>query len=152
MPSHSVPVEAEILTLFETYAAGFDDFDAEAIADCFAYPCTIWQFGRGNVFVDRDDLKENIEALLDVFDKEEIVQSSFTLHGFEEANGTGFARLSWRQDREGGEPALAFSCVYALLLGPDGWHIATVFNDDPEDIGPEDTGPTDMGSGDDGTP
>ncbi|MEJ8572552.1 nuclear transport factor 2 family protein [Microbaculum marinum] len=125
--------EDEITTLFEEYAAGFDDFDAEAVADCFAYPCTIWQLGAGNVFLDREELLENIEALLAVYDTEEIVHSTFEVKSLVAAGATAFANLSWRQEREDGEAAMEFACRYALIDGHEGWRIATVFNEDEAD-------------------
>jgi len=137
--------EDEITALFEEYAAGFDDFDAEAVADCFAYPCTIWQFGRGNVFADREELLENIEALLGVYEREDIVHSTFEVAALNAAEGAALASLTWSQEREDGEVALAFGCRYALMDGPDGWRIATVFNEDPTIGEPEpgDSSPTD---------
>lgn len=125
--------EDEIATLFEEYAAGFDDFDAESVADCFAYPCTIWQFGKGNVFADREELLENIEALLGVYEREDIVHSSFEVTALRASGGAAMASLAWAQERDDGEVALAFTCHYALIDGPDGWAIATVFNEEPRD-------------------
>jgi ketosteroid isomerase-like protein len=140
--------EDEITTLFEEYAAGFDDFEAEAVADCFAYPCTIWQLGAGNVFHDREELLENIEALLNVYETEDIVHSAFEVTSLQASGGTALASLSWRQEREDGEAAMEFVCRYALIEGPDGWRIATVFNEDepernepdPDELGPEKSG------------
>lgn len=119
-----------ITELFQAYAEGFDDFDAQSIADCFAFPVTIWQSGRGNVFADRDELLENIEALLAVFEREEIVRSDFDVL---EANTDGvasYAVLQWRQEREDGEAALEFACRYTLVRSEDApWRIALAVND-----------------------
>ncbi|WP_436642341.1 hypothetical protein [Microbaculum sp. FT89] len=122
--------EDQITGLFEAYASGFDDFDAEAIADCFAYPCTIWQFGKGNVFADREELLENVEALLDVYEREEIVHSTFEVQEKILTGSAAFVTLAWRQEREDGEAALEFICHYALMEGPDGFAVTTVFNED----------------------
>lgn len=122
--------EDEVDDLFAAYAAGFDDFDAEAVADRFAYPCTIWQFGKGNVFADREELLENIEALLAVYEREEIVHSAFEIVETVSAGCVTFVTLDWSQEREDGEAALAFVCHYALIERADGWKIATVFNED----------------------
>ncbi|MCT8970772.1 hypothetical protein [Microbaculum marinisediminis] len=122
--------EDQITGLFEAYASGFDDFDAEAIADCFAYPCTIWQFGKGNVFADAEELLENVEALLDVYEREEIVHSTFEVREKILTGSAAFVTLAWRQEREDGEAALEFICHYALMEGPDGFAVATVFNED----------------------
>jgi len=121
----------EITDLFQAYANGFDDFDADAIADCFAYPCTIWQFGRGNVFADREELLENIEALLAVFEREEIVHSAFTVIEDFTSGHVTLVTLDWRQERADGEAAMEFTCHYAVMEGHNGWSIATVFNEDP---------------------
>ena len=56
----------DIATLFQDYADAMNDMDAEAMADLFAYPVTIWQLGRGYVFEDADALQDNIETLLDL--------------------------------------------------------------------------------------
>jgi ketosteroid isomerase-like protein len=123
--------EDQITGLFETYASGFDDFDADAIADHFAYPCTIWQFGKGNVFADREELLENIEALFSVFEREDIVHSSFRVIEKVLTGHVAMVTLEWQQEREGGDVALEFVCHYALIESPEGLAIATVFNEDP---------------------
>jgi hypothetical protein len=122
--------EDEIVDLFTAYAGGFDDFDAEAVAECFAYPCTIWQFGKGNVFADSEELLENIEALLAVYEREEIVHSAFEIREKLLTGTIALVTLDWTQEREDGEAALEFTCHYALMEGPEGWAIATVFNED----------------------
>ncbi|WP_427025055.1 nuclear transport factor 2 family protein [Aureimonas ureilytica] len=123
--------EAAIESLFTAYAAGFDDFDAEAIIACFQFPVTIWQSGRGNVFDDEDELAENVEALLAVFEREEIVQSRFEIVEAAGDGGAAFAVLDWRQEREDGEAALEFRCRYALVRDETGrgWRIALAVND-----------------------
>ncbi|MCQ8782320.1 DUF4440 domain-containing protein [Mangrovibrevibacter kandeliae] len=121
---------SEIEALFERYAEGFDDFDADAIADCFAFPVTIWQSGRGNVFMDRDELLENIHALLSVFESEEIVHSAFEAKSTALTGEAAFVALAWRQEREDGEAALEFTCRYTLLREPGGdWRLALLVND-----------------------
>ncbi len=105
----------EVMGLFTDYAEGFDDFDCDAVAACFAFPATLWQGGRGNSFADEDELLENIEALLDVFEREEIVHTRFDIleltGGVESAN----AVLRWRHERADGDVALEFSCRYLLV-------------------------------------
>jgi hypothetical protein len=122
--------DAGVEDLFVGYRDGFDDFDGEAIADCFLYPATIWQFGRGNVFADRDELMENVEALLGVLEREEVVRSDFEIVDIVVEGACAFAVLDWRQEREDGEEALSFRCHYTLLLTEaDDWRIVTVVND-----------------------
>ncbi|OXT01582.1 hypothetical protein B7H23_00990 [Notoacmeibacter marinus] len=110
---------ADIDALFDTYRNGFDDFDAEAIADCFTFPVTIWQFGKGNIFQDADDLLDNIEALLDVLGKEEIASSDFAIHACEMVGATAFVSVEWVQSRADGEEAWRFACHYTLILDSD---------------------------------
>ncbi len=123
--------EAAIERLFDAYAAGFDDFDADAILDCFQFPVTIWQSGRGNVFNDEEELAENVEALLAVFEREEIVQSRFEIVEAAGDEGAAFAVLDWRQERDDGEAALEFRCRYALVRDQagTGWRIALAVNE-----------------------
>ncbi len=123
--------EDQITGLFEAYASGFDDFDADSVADCFAYPCTIWQFGKGNVFADREELLENIEALLSVYEREEIVHSAFQVIEKVLTGNVAMVTLEWQQEREDGDVALEFICHYALIESSEGWAVATVFNEDP---------------------
>ena len=135
-PSDAHDAEDAIEDLFTAYAGGFDDFDAAAIAACFAFPVTIWQAGRGNVFADEAELTENIEALLAVFEREEIVHSTYRTIEAAGDGASAFAVLDWRQEREDGEAALEFRCRYALVRiepEPDAdgpvWRIALAVND-----------------------
>ncbi|ALN71490.1 nuclear transport factor 2 family protein [Aureimonas sp. AU20] len=123
--------EAAIESLFEAYAAGFDDFDVDSIIACFQFPVTIWQSGRGNVFDDEEELAENVEALLAVFEREEIVQSRFEIIEAAGDDGAAFAVLDWRQERDDGDAALEFRCRYALVRDEagKGWRIALAVND-----------------------
>lgn len=129
----AVPLPAAVEALFERYAAGFDDFDPDTVLDCFLFPATLWQDGRGTMFADEDELAENVEALLTVFEREEIVRSVFRAVSFATEGPAAFAVLDWRQEREDGEAALEFRCRYTLLReegdeGPE-WRIAVSVSD-----------------------
>ncbi|MCP1198551.1 hypothetical protein [Notoacmeibacter sp. MSK16QG-6] len=113
--SETVLRRDHIAALFDAYRDGFDDFDAETIVDCFAFPVTIWQFGKGNVFNEPDDLLENIDALLDVLGREEIASSDYEIKNCEIAGSTAFATIDWTQSRADGEEAWRFTCHYTLL-------------------------------------
>src|SRR3712207_4399265 len=121
--------ETEIRELFAAYGAGFDDADAEAVADLFAWPATIWQFAVGHVFEEPDDLAENIEALINVFDEAGIVLTTPAVRDVRIAGAAAFASVDWRQDDEAGEVLHEFRCHYALINGDRGWRIATVVNE-----------------------
>ncbi|RLQ87233.1 hypothetical protein [Notoacmeibacter ruber] len=110
----------DIEALFETYRNGFDDFDSEAIADCFTYPVTIWQLGGGTVFSEEEDLLENIDALLTVLEREEIVSSDFAVRTMEISGSTAFVTMDWTQKRADGEAAWQFTCDYTLIVAEDG--------------------------------
>ena len=127
--------EADIRALFEAYGAGFDDADAEAITGLFAWPATIWQFGKGHVFEGAEDLAENIEALMDVFDEAGIVVTTPDLRDVRVAGASVFARVAWRQEDESGEPLHEFTCNYMLIEQDGAWRIATVVNEEPETEG-----------------
>ncbi|MDJ0933455.1 nuclear transport factor 2 family protein [Breoghania sp.] len=118
-----------IRELFATYASGFNDFDADAIADLFAYPVVIWQFDRGNMFEDDEELLENIEALLAVLDKEAVVHSDYEVQALSVSGPTALASVFWKQQREDGEVALAFTCHYHLVNIEGEWLIASIFNE-----------------------
>lgn len=121
----------EAISLFTDYAEGFDDFDCDAVAACFVFPATLWQGGRGNVFADDDELVENIEALLDVFEREEIVHTRFEILELTGGEESANAVVRWRQERADGEAALEFSCRYLLVrAGPGGgFRIASTVTD-----------------------
>jgi ketosteroid isomerase-like protein len=120
--------EAAIREVFDSYAAGFDDFDADAIAELFAYPAVIWQFDRGNMFETDEDLIENIEALLAVLDREGVVHSEFEIASLSLSGPTALAAVSWSQERNDGDVALAFTCHYHLVNIEGEWLIASIFN------------------------
>src|SRR6185369_11066190 len=95
--------EAEIRDLFAVYGAAFDDADERAVTGLFAWPATIWQFGEGHIFEDDDDLAENVEALMDVFDEAGIVVTTPDVRDLRVAGATAFATVDWRQENEAGE-------------------------------------------------
>jgi len=116
------------LSLFEAYAAGLDDYDAQAIIACFAFPATIWQFGKGYVFEDAEELRENIDKLLDAFEEAGIVRSVFEIED-ESPLSESFWTLRWEQEVADGEVVHAFSCHYFLVEAEDGTlKIASIAN------------------------
>jgi hypothetical protein len=125
-------LDRSVEAVFQSYAEGFDDFDADRILACFAFPATIWQ---GNVFTDAEDLAENVDALLDVFEREEIVRSSYSVLETVLSGPAAFVTLAWRQDREDGEAALEFTCHYTLHREhwdtdePGDWRIVLAVNE-----------------------
>ena len=121
--------EEAIGALFAAYGAGFDDADAEAVTELFAWPATIWQFGEGHVFEGPEDLAENVEALIDVFDEAGIVLTTPEVRTLRPAGSAAFATVAWRQEDEAGEALHEFVCHY-LLMHQDGlWRIASVVNE-----------------------
>lgn len=118
-----------ITDLFEDYRSAYDDYDAESLADCFAYPCTIWQLGKGNVFADEEELLENIEALFAVLEREEIVSTQYEIVNQSVSGDTAYASVTWRQSRADGDVALAFTCHYLLIRDEEDWVIATIVNE-----------------------
>ena len=122
----------EVRTLFAAYGAGFDDADAEAITALFTWPATIWQFGEGHIFEDAEELAENIEALMDVFDDAGIVVTTPDVRDIRVAGSSGFARVAWRQEDSAGEALHEFTCNYLLIDGEGSWRIASVVNEEPD--------------------
>ena len=118
-----------IRSIFADYGAGFDDADATAITDLFAWPATIWQFGEGHVFADSEDLEENVEALIDVFDDAGIVLTLPEIREIRIVGTAAFAHVAWRQEDEGGEALHEFACSYMLVERDGEWRIATVVNE-----------------------
>ncbi len=98
----------------------------------FAWPATIWQFGEGHVFEDADELAENVEALIDVFDEAGIVITTPEVRDVRVAGAAAFANVVWRQEDDAGEKLHEFACSYLLLRRGGAWRIATVVNEAQE--------------------
>lgn len=129
MSATEANAEAAIRALFARYAEAFDDADADAVTSLFAWPATIWQFDAGHVFQDADDLAENIEALLEVFDAAGIVVTTPDIRDIRVADAAAFAAVAWRQDDQAGEAVHEFTCSYLLIERDGDWRIATVVNE-----------------------
>ena len=125
--------ESDIRSLFSAYAGGFDDADAEAVTALFVWPATIWQFGKGHVFEDAEELQENVDALIDVFDEAGIVSTEPDVKEVRIAGPSAFAAVLWRQHDDHGELLHAFSCQYLLLNHEGTWKIATIVNEEADD-------------------
>ena len=123
----------DIATLFQDYADGMNDMDAEAIAELFAYPVTIWQLGKGYVFEDADDLIENIETLLDAYDKAGVTYSEPEIGPTHVTKAAAFATISWRQQDEMGDVIHAFHCDYTLVKQHSDWLITNIVNEQAVD-------------------
>jgi hypothetical protein len=121
---------ADIHALFAAYGAGFDDANPDAVTALFAWPATIWQFGEGHVFEDSDELSENVDALMDVFDEAGIVSMTPDVKEVRVAGAAAFAHVVWRQVDDAGELLHEFGCQYLLLNHDDAWCIATIVNED----------------------
>jgi hypothetical protein len=107
------------------------------VTDLFAYPATIWQLGEAHVFDDPEDLAENVEALMDVFDEAGIVLTTPELRELRVTGSVAFATIDWRQEDADGALLHEFTCHYLLVDGGGSWRIATVVNE-PE-AGDDDT-------------
>lgn len=125
--------ESDIRALFAAYAEGFDDADAEAVTKLFVWPATIWQFGEGYIFEDAEELQENVDALIDVFDEAGIVTTEPEVKEVRVAGLSAFASVTWRQHDDEGALLNEFSCQYLLLHHEGAWRIATVVNEAAEE-------------------
>ena len=123
--------EDDVLAVFAAYAAAFDDADAATVTDLFAYPATLWQFGRGHVFEDADDLLGNVEKLIDALDAEGVVVTTPEILALETAGAAAFARVSWTHADDTGEALMGFTASYLLVRTPGApFRIAAVWNED----------------------
>lgn len=120
--------EASIEALFSAYGAAFDDADVDAVTNLFAYPAVIWQLGGGNVFDDEEDLAENVEALMDVFDEAGIVVTTPETAWLQVAGDSAAALVAWRQEDENGAVLHAFRCHYLLVRRGEDWRLAAIGN------------------------
>ena len=122
--------EADIRALFGAYGEGFDDADPEAVTALFAWPATIWQFGKGHVFHDPEELAENVDALIDVFDEAGIAVTIPDVKQVSVFGSTAFAHVAWRQEDSAGDVLHEFSCQYLLVHEEGRWRIGTIVNED----------------------
>lgn len=121
--------EAAIARLFDDYQAGFNNYEGDRICDCFALPVTIWQNDDGHVFVDEEDLIDNIEALLLSMDKEGITHSDFHVSSSHISGNSAMITLDWSQENDDGEVVRDFTCHYHLIHDGDDWSIALIINE-----------------------
>jgi len=121
--------EDQIAGLFETYVTGFNDYDCQAIVDCFALPATIWQFGKGHVFSSAKALAENTDALLSALSEEKVTHSEFDVVSSHVSGSTAMITLEWRQENASNEAILEFTCHYHLISDGADWRIAMVINE-----------------------
>ena len=124
--------EADIHALFAAYGSGFDDAAPGAVTALFAWPATIWQFGKGHIFADADELTENVEALIDVFDEAGIKTMTPEVKEIRVAGAAAFANVLWRQRDDAGELLNEFTCQYLLVHAGGVWRIATIVNEAAE--------------------
>lgn len=122
--------------VFRAYGGGLDDFDAEQILDLFQFPCVIWQFGKGHVFEDEDELAENVAALFKVFEREGVAQSLPSVRECAVTGPRAVAEVEWQHLDDRGDPVFAFSIGYFLVKESGDWYIATVVNDEPDETPP----------------
>ncbi|MEM8839394.1 MAG: nuclear transport factor 2 family protein [Pseudomonadota bacterium] len=118
-----------IADLFQDYADAMNDLDAEAVADLFVFPVTIWQLGKGYVFDDADELIENIETLLDVFEEAGVIYSEPQIGPVHVTKTAAFASVSWRQQDDIGEVIHSFHCDYTLVKADNRWLITHIVNE-----------------------
>ncbi len=124
---------SDIRALFSAYAAGFEDADAEAVTALFAWPATIWQFGAGHIFEDAEELQENVDALIDVFDEAGIVTTEPEVMEVRVAGPSAFAAVLWQQRDDHDALLNEFSCQYLLIKHEGAWKIVTIVNEAAEE-------------------
>ncbi|MTI18813.1 DUF4440 domain-containing protein [Rhodobacteraceae bacterium RKSG542] len=122
-------LELAVNELFDRYADGYEDYDPQAIASCFAYPTVIWQLEEGHIFRDNEELIENLDALLDVHREYGIMQSVYEVVSVDVNGNSAFVTLDWQQEDEEGDVVFDFTCHYVLMLLEGEWKIATIINE-----------------------
>ncbi|WP_310620971.1 YybH family protein [Flexibacterium corallicola] len=122
-------VELALAELFDRYADGYDDYDVNGILSCFTYPIVVWQLGDGHVFADRDELIENLEALLEAHRENGVVQSVYEFVSSHVSGSTAYVTLDWQQEDEDGETVFDFTCHYVLMLFDNEWKVISIINE-----------------------
>ncbi|OKL42636.1 DUF4440 domain-containing protein [Pseudovibrio exalbescens] len=122
-------VELQLSELFDRYADGYDDYDVAAIADCFAFPCVVWQMDQGHVFADQEELVENLEALLDVHRENNVTQSTYEVISTHVSGCTAHITLDWQQEDDAGDVVFDFTCHYTIVQIDENWRITMIVNE-----------------------
>lgn len=130
--------ETEIEALIETYGAGFDDYDVDAVTACFVYPAVIWQLGKGHVFANAEEMAENTAALFKAYEEAGIVTSGFEITTLAVEGSSALITVEWEAEDGDGVVVMDFTCQYQLLYQNDRWAIASILNLDTDDDEAED--------------
>lgn len=125
--------ETEIEALIETYGAGFDDYDVDAVTACFVYPAVIWQMGKGHVFADAEEMAENIQALFKAYEEAGIVASAFDITTLAVDGPSALATVEWEAEDGEGVVVMDFTCQYQMLFQNDRWAVASIVNLDTDE-------------------
>ncbi|KZL18927.1 hypothetical protein PsAD2_02443 [Pseudovibrio axinellae] len=127
----SVQDETELMLseLFDSYADAYEEYDSALIADCFAFPCVVWQLEEGHVFKDKAELCENIDALLEVHREHYVTSSIYEVVSSHISGSTASVSLDWQQEDDEGEVVFDFTCHYLLINIEGAWKIASIVNE-----------------------
>lgn len=122
-------VEQVIVQFFDDYQVGFNDYDIEWICDCFVLFIIIWQYDKGYVFNDDEELIENIEVFLRVLEKEGVSYFEFQVVFSYVSGFLVLVILDWIQEDVDGELVFEFICYYQLFQDGMDWMIVGIVNE-----------------------
>ncbi|MEM9207043.1 MAG: hypothetical protein AAGA88_12010 [Pseudomonadota bacterium] len=121
--------EAPIGPVLDAYRDAYNDYDANALAACFLFPVTLWQFGKGFVFENAEDLAENIEKVLDAYEEAGVVETHYEVADWVESGSAASAVIDWDQSDADGETVHVFSCLTVFAEDDRGeMKITTIVN------------------------
>ena len=108
--------------LFEQYVRAFEEFDAAAIADCYAIPCSIVDGDGKQVYGERDPLLKKLEKTCLDMKTMGIQAWSFEILDRIELGVSGVAvNIQWTAHMAGKN--LVFNSLYVCHLNESNWQI-----------------------------
>ena len=110
---------------FRDYALAFDAFDPERIACFFHLPCLMVDRGGAAVLTTRDQLLENMRAVLEHHRQQGYARAAVCeIEAHRQAASLATAQLRWRILREDDSPLWDWRNSYQLVDYGEGWKIA----------------------------
>jgi ketosteroid isomerase-like protein len=114
----------DITAFFERYRDAFNALDGQAIADLYAEPSGIAQDGTYTHWPTRGPVRENMNALCDLYRSRGYAGTSFRASWFMAQGGQyAIADLLWHIEWSSGAEPWTFKTTYNLVRTEQGWKV-----------------------------
>jgi len=109
---------------FKRYAKAFESFDLQAAIDCFHLPCLFVSTEKTVAYVVVEELKESVEAVLQMHSQEGYAKIDFALSQVHTISaGCCFVTVDWQLSNAEGDLLSQFWHTYQLVDEGNGWEI-----------------------------